>query len=126
MRVLGTIVWLMCAAFPAHSGEIPRAVSLVSLLASPAQYNGANVIVTGYLCRNENNKFGLFLTRADCEEENFASAIEVTDLKKRLPVLPALLVVEGRFEDRSERVFTDEVFIWGVIQATNVSGRTLQ
>ena len=124
MKVSGVFVCLFLAICSVQAKEV-REVSLVALLATPTRYNGHNVVVTGYLCRADTKQLGLFLTRADCEEANFANAIGVTEPKKRLPNLPSLLSVEGRFEDRTDRVFVDEVYIWGVIHATNVSGRSL-
>lgn len=124
MKVHGHLLALLCVA-SAQAADGPRAVSLVSLLSSPSQYEGLNVIVTGYLCRAETTQLGLFLTLADCEAANYANAIGVTEPSKALPNLPALLVVEGRFEDRSGRIFVDEAFVWGQIHTENISGRSL-
>ena len=126
MRYRGILFAFFCVLPCAQAAELPRAVSLVSLLATPSQFDGADVIVTGYLCRAGTDQLGLFLTRADCDEANYSNAIGVTEPSKQLPELPALLTVEGRFEDRTDRVFVDEEFIWGEIHATNVSGQTLR
>ena len=126
MNVLGILLALQWAASAGQAAEMPRDVSLVSLLAAPSQYDGVDVIVTGYLCRAGTSQLGLFLTRADCDDANYSNAIGVSEPRKRLPKLPALLVVEGRFENRSDKVFVDEVFVWGQIHTTNISGRSLR
>ena len=124
MKVRELLIALVCGA-STQAAERPHAVSLVSLLASPSQYEGVDVVVTGYLCRAETTQLSLFLTHADCEAANYANAIGVTEPSKALPNLPALLVVEGQFEDRSGRIFVDEVFVWGQIRTKNISGRSL-
>lgn len=110
------------------ASEPPSQVNLVSVLANPRAYDGKLIVVSGYLCRAQSEQFGLFLVRSDCGDANYSNAIEidVSDIPKKLPSKPVLLTVEGRFSDRSLRVFVDENFVWGVIEASNISGRTIR
>lgn len=102
--------------------------SLVAILANPSGHDGKLLVVSGYVCRAQSDQYGLFLTRSDCEDANYANAIEIdlSGLRKKLPTAPTLLTVEGRFQDRSRRAFVDESFVWGMIRASNVSGRSIR
>ena len=128
MKFLRSALVLALALSAVQAETPPREVSLVSLLSVPSTYDGARVIVTGYLCKSGTTHPGLFLTRGDCTDANYANAIglDLRDVKKQLPHLPALLTIEGMFKDRSSHVWVDDPFVWGEIHATNVSGGSLR
>lgn len=124
--ILAFIFLAIFANAPARD-DFPRQSSLVALLASPTSFDGATVIIAGYVCRSGDHGYGLFLTRSDCDDLNYSNGVRLmVDLvQKKIPEGAALLTVEGRFKDLSQTIQTDEPFLWGVIEAYNLSGPSL-
>lgn len=120
-------LFLFLACSQGFAQEV-SSTNLVALLANPTFFNDKAIVVSGYVCRAETAQHGLFLTRTDCEDANYANAVALNldAVRKIVPKGPSILTVEGRFEDRSNLIFTDESFRVGLIKASNISGRSLR
>jgi hypothetical protein len=126
MRAISLVI-LLCSCGLVGAVEQRQHISLVAALANPSALDGKHVIITGYVCASGTKRFGLYLTRGDCKDANYANAIalDLSALRKSVPQRPTLLTVEGRFTDRTKRVYVDDPFTWGEVHVTNISGRTV-